>query len=453
MDMSLILWMIVAAFAAVMIYTFIGFIPGTDETSVLLPITLAIVLAGVPAQIVLTFFIAAIVTLNLTNSMPTALVGLPGGVMSSPMIEHAIEIKSRGKSANIIKKMAAASFMGVLISLPISLALAFFITPFAEAIRPYAGYLFVIGAVFLSLISKNKVLSLLSILPLALLFQSLRHLYWGLEIVEPTKNITVSFFLGITVGPLLVSLFQLLNKQFFQTQVKEGVKEITIPAAEKEKTTLNPFKILTKEERRSASLGALLVNFFFVLSPVGLTILVGNTVGNKQKEREKKATLSITTMSAVVQATYLSGIIIPLLALGIPLSPVAVGPGNALFTAPPVFSLDNNIHHLLDFGQFGLSVLIGALVALSISYVLINRYATKITSFILKRIPHESVLGLFIAFIFLLAYMDAGLINIFGVLLIGLLSGSLNKMGVNYGVQFMSLYAAPMIVGFLIGSF
>ena len=42
--------------------------------------------------------------------------------------------------------------------------------------------------------------------------------------------------------------------------------------------------------------------------------------------------------------------------------------------------------------------------------------------------------------------MDAGLINIFGVLLIGLLSGTLNKLGVNYGVQFMTLYAAPFII-------
>src|SRR5690554_1235805 len=143
MDITMIIWMIVAAIGAVVIFTIIGFIPGTDETSVLLPILLAIVLAGVPAQIVLTFFIASIVTLNLTNSMPTALVGLPGGVMSSPMIEHSIEIKAQGKSATIIKKMAAASLIGVAIAVPVSLLLATLIAPFAATIRPYAGYLFV----------------------------------------------------------------------------------------------------------------------------------------------------------------------------------------------------------------------------------------------------------------------------------------------------------------------
>ncbi|MFW6284901.1 MAG: tripartite tricarboxylate transporter TctA family protein, partial [Bacillota bacterium] len=63
MDWTLIIWMVGAAFTAVAVYTFIGFIPGTDETSVLLPITLAVVLAGVDPMVVLTFFIAAIVTL------------------------------------------------------------------------------------------------------------------------------------------------------------------------------------------------------------------------------------------------------------------------------------------------------------------------------------------------------------------------------------------------------
>ena len=84
------------------------------------------------------------------------------------------------------------------------------------------------------------------------------------------------------------------------------------------------------------------------------------------------------------------------------------------------------------------------------TYTFISRFANSFTNFILKRIPHEAVLGLFVAFILLLAYMDAGLINIFGVLLIALISGTLNKLGVNYGVQFMSLYAAPFLVQYLL---
>lgn len=449
MDFTLIMWMVLAAVLAVIIFTFIGFIPGTDETSVLLPITLAVVLAGASPIIVLTFFISSIITLNITNSMPTALVGLPGGVMSSPMIEHSIYIKNQGRSAILIKKMAAAAVIGVLVSIPVSLVLANLLIPVAESIRPYAAYLFIIGAIFLSLISKNKILSIIAIIPLAIMFQSLRHLYWGLGIVPEGKSITVSFFLGITIGPLIVSLLSLLNKKTFEEQLVKEYNHIVIPKDNVENKSINPFKILTKDERKKASLGALIVNFLFVLSPVGLTILIGNAFTNKIKDPLEKATTSITTMESVIQSTYLSGIIIPLLALGIPLSPVALGPGAALFESSPVFTIDNNIHHLLSGFEFTIAVLIGAIVAIAISYFLIIKYSKKITSLILKYVPHESVLGLFIAFILLLAFMDAGLVNIFGVLMIGLLSGSLNKMGVNYGVQFMSLYAAPLLVELL----
>jgi putative tricarboxylic transport membrane protein len=448
-DLNTLIQLVVAVLAAVFLYTLIGFIPGTDETSVLMPVTLALALSGVQPIVVLSFFIASIITLNLTNTMPTSLVGLPGGVMSSPMIEHAIILKNQGKSAMIIRKMAAASLLGVMISVPTSLVLAGLLAPYGQLLQPYAPYLFVVGAIFLSLISKHKILSLLSIIPLAMLFQSLRHLYWGLGVVDPSVNITTSFFLGITIGPLLVALFSLLNKQLQHEMARDEVKFIQIPFETRQ--SFNPFKILTKQEVISASSSAFFANFLFVLSPVGLTILFGETVANKIHEPLEKATRSITTMSAMVQATYLSQIIIPLVALGIPLSPVAIGPGAALFNATGVFSIENNIHHMLTMPQFIIAIVLASVIALIIVYLLIHRFASRITKAILTYIPHEAVLGLFVALILLLAYMDAGIINIFGVLLIGLTAGTLNKMGVNYGVQFMTLYAASFIVTTLAG--
>lgn len=446
MDILILFQMTLMALVAVGLYTFIGFIPGTDETSVLMPITLAVILAGTPPIVVLSFFIAAIVTLNLVNAIPTALVGLPGGVMSSPMMEHSLLLKSKGKSSLVIKKMAVGSLIGVVISIPISLLLSGVLAPFGASIKAVGPLLLLLGAIFLSLISKNKILSLISIIPMAILFMGLRHLYWGIGVVPQDVNITTSFFLGITIGPLIVSLFNLLNKQNRELAITKEKKEIFIPKDDKHNKTLNPFKILTKAEIKSASIAALSVNFLFVLSPVGLTILFGEMLSNKIKDPVKKATTAITTMSALVQSTYLSGIIIPLMALGIPLSPTAIGPGGALFNAPPVFNLENNIHHILDKKEFIIAILVGSLIALSITYLITNRFAGSISTFVLKKIPHEAVLGLFISFIFLLAYMDAGFINIFGVLLIGIVSGTLNKMGVNYGVQFMTLYAAPFII-------
>lgn len=441
-----VLQMIIAALGAVILYIFIGFIPGTDETSVLMPITLTVVLAGVEPIVVLTFFIAAIVTLNLTNAIPTALVSLPGGVMSSPMIEHALFLKEKGLSAVVIKKMAVGSLIGTVVSIPIALVLANILAPYARNIQVLAPLLFFLGAIFLSLIGKNKILALLSIIPMSILFMGLRHLYWGIGIVAEGTNITTSFFLGITIGPLIVSLFTLLNKGARQSMIVEKKKGILIPSESITSKTLNPFKILTRSEIRKATIPSLIVSFLFVLSPVGLTILLGEGMASREKDPVNKATTAITTMSALAQATYLSGIIIPLVALGIPLSPVAIGPGSALFNAPPVFTVDNNLHHMLSSGEFIVGILIGAIIAASITYYITNRFAGRISRFVLEKIPHEAIIGLFISLILLLSYMDAGLINIFGVLLIGITCGTLNKLGVNYGVQFMTLYAAPWII-------
>ncbi|MFL2100047.1 tripartite tricarboxylate transporter permease [Desemzia sp. FAM 23989] len=449
MDFLLLTQMFVAALSAVVLYTFIGFIPGTDETSVLMPISLALILSGANPMIVLTFFVAAFITLNLTNLMPTALVGLPGGVLSAPMIDHAIYLKNQGKSAVTVKKMAAGALIGTVISIPVSFLLANLLIPFAETIQPYASLLFVIGAVFLSLISKQKVLSLISIIPLAILFQSLRHLYWGTGVVPEGTNITTSFFLGITIGPLIISLLQLLNKESRSKMLTDSYKNIVIPKDLGKEKTLNPFRILSKKELKAASFSSFISNIFFVLSPVGLILLFGETVSNRIKDPEEKATTTITTMSALSQSTYISGIIIPLVALGIPLSPTSIGPGSALFNAPPVYTVENNLFHILSTGEKTIAIVLGAVVATALSYVIINKYAGKISTFVLDKIPHEAILGLFISFILLLSYMDAGLINIFGVLLIGITSGTLNKMGVNYGIQFMTLYAAPYIVQLL----
>lgn len=446
MTVNLLLEMVLIALLAVVLYTFIGFIPGTDETSVLLPISLTLVLTGIKPILILTFFIASIITLNLTNLMPTALVGLPGGVLSSPMIGHALNVKERGQSAKVIQKMAAAVVIAVVISIPTSLLIAQLIAPFASVIQPYSGLLFVIGAVFLSLLSKNKLLSIISIVPLALTFMAFRHLYWGLNIVESGKSITTSFFLAITIGPLIMSLLSLLNHSLKSKMIKDNFKTIILNES-KEKLKINPFKILNKEESKWVIIISFISNFLFILSPVGLIILFGEWVFKRVKEN--KETVAMVVMSALAQSTYLSGIIIPLFALGIPLSPVAIGPGNALFNAPPVYGIENNLHYQLNLNQFLWAITIGGMIAVVLSYFFTNKYAYKITNFVLTKISHEAVLGIFIAFVLLLAYMDAGVINVFGVIALAIISGSLNNLGVNYGVQFMTLYAAPLIASWL----
>ena len=189
----------------------------------------------------------------------------------------------------------------------------------------------------------------------------------------------------------------------------------------------------------------------FILSPVGLTFLLGEASVARQKEdRVPRAQRAVTVMSALTHSTYLAGVIIPLVALGVPISGVSVGPAGPLFNAGSVYTKQHNLHHMLDLPGFIVTVSLGALIAVAITYVIAVRWSSQITYFVMRRIPHEAVLALFVAFVILLAYIDAdqkaGLANVFGVLLVGVVCGSLNRLGVAYGVQFMSLYAAPGIV-------
>ncbi|MDO5286750.1 MAG: tripartite tricarboxylate transporter permease [Actinomycetia bacterium] len=447
MTLSLIGLMLVAVLAAVVLYTFIGFIPGTDETSVLAPVTLALVLSGAPPQVVLAFFVSAVVTLNLMNGIPTALVGLPGGVMSAPLMDHALLLRSKGLATSTIRKMAVGSAIGTVVSIPLSFALAGLLIPVAEPVKAQAPVILAAGAVLLALLGQNRVLALIAILPMALVFQALPALYRGTGIIAEKASVNISFFLGITVGPMLLTLLELLNAQRRARLPHGDLTRTRLARSGFHSRAIVPSNLITRAEGWWSAAMAAVSTPLFVLSPVGMTFLLGEAAAAKVTHNPvHRAQRAVTVMSALTHSTYLAGVIIPLVALGIPISGVSAGPAGPLFKAPPVYDLDHNLHHLLSSGQFVVAVTVSALVAVVITYVIAVRWSSQVTYFVMRRIPHEAVLALFVAFIGLLAYIDAGVPNIVGVLLVGLVCGTLNRLGVSYGVQFMTLYAAPGIM-------
>jgi putative tricarboxylic transport membrane protein len=446
MDFSLILQMILAAIAAAIMYTVIGAAPGADETATIAPVILVLVLSGLQPAVILSFFISAIVASKLIDAVPVSIAGIPAGVMSTPMVEHSMVLKKFGLTDTSIRKIASGAIIGTFVSLPVSLFLARAIIPFATVIKQYGDIVFFIGAILLALMSKKRWVALASILPFALLIQGLRYLYWGIGAVPKGTNVFISFFLGITIGPVILTLFELLNKDKRDSLKRFDKKMIYLKKNQEIKNFPNPFKILTKKEIGYSALASLIGSVTFLLSPVGLTTFFGELFASNAKDPVEKASLAISCMEALAQATYISGILIPLIALGIPLSPVALGPGNPLFNAPPVYTLQHNMHHLLSGSDFVWATLIGAVIASGITYFVTVKYSQQICAFVFKRIPHEAMLGVFFSLVLLLAYMDGGFINIVGVLLIGILSGVLYRLGVNYGVLFMILYSAPWII-------
>ncbi|SEN87870.1 Tripartite tricarboxylate transporter TctA family protein [Amphibacillus marinus] len=449
MDFVLISQMVAAAVAATLLYTLIGIAPGTDETAVLAPVTLVLVLTGLEPIVILSFFIAAIVAKKLTDSIPVAVAGIPGGVMAAPMVEHALVLKEHGRPELAIRKMVSGSVIGTMVAIPVSFLFARILAPYSEVVGSYANQLFLFGAILLALMSKQRWIALASIVPFAILIQGLRHLYWGVGIVPQGTNVFVSFFLGITIGPVVMTLFELLNGKVREKLPRYDKKLITTDRNNQYQGIPNPFKILTTQELSLSAVTSFLGSLLFFMSPVGITILLGEFVSGFVKDPVKKSSLAISSMDGLTNAAYLSGTLIPLVALGLPLSPVAIGPANALFNAPPVFTEDYNLHHILSTYEFVWATLIGAAVAILLTYFVIVKYAEQICIFVFKKVPHEAMIGLFFGLVVLLAYMDAGWINIAGVMLIALVAGFLHRLGVNYGVQFMVLYAAPYIIQLL----
>src|SRR5699024_5179725 len=447
MDTVMILQMVLASIGGAVLYTLIGIAPGTDETAVLAPVTIALALIGLSPHVILAFFIAAIVAKKLTDSIPVAFAGIPGGVMAAPMVEHAMVLKKHGLPDVSIKKMASGSVIGTLVSIPVSFLIAYLILQFADRVEAYAGLIFTLGAVLLALMTRNKLLSLIIILPFAMLIMGLRHLYWGLGIVPEDIDIFVSFFLGITIGPIAFTLFELLNKQLRKKMPSFGYKAITMKDSKKEKGFPNPFTILTGKESLTSAIGSLLGSITFFLTPVGMTVFWGETITRHIKDPVKRASRAISTMDGLTNASYISGTLLPLIAIGLPLSPTALGPAIGLFRAPPVFTDEHNIHHILSAGEILMATIIGAAIALLLTYFVTVKFSNEICAFVFKYIPHEALIGLFSGLVVMLAYMDAGVLNIFGTLLVALVAGLLHKNGVNYGVMFMTLYAVPLLLG------
>jgi hypothetical protein len=250
--------------------------------------------------------------------------------------------------------------------------------------------------------SKKKWVALVSILPFALLIQGLRYLYWGIGAVPKGTNVFISFFLGITIGPVILTLFELLNNEKREGMERFDKKRIYIKKGEEINRFPNPLRILTGKEIGYSALSSLIGSVTFLLSPVGLTTFFGELFASRTKDPVEKASLAVTCMEALAQATYMSGTLIPLIALGIPLSPVALGPGNPLFNAPPVFTLENNMHHLLSSSDFVWATIIGASIASVITYFITVKYSQQICAFVFKRIPHEAMLGVFFSLVLLI---------------------------------------------------
>ena len=92
--MSTILMAIAAAVLGGLIFTVVGIIPGTDETATMVPLTIILILAGVPVGVLFAWEIGIIVAMQVSHTIPTAMSALPGSTMAVPMVLNCSDLKS-----------------------------------------------------------------------------------------------------------------------------------------------------------------------------------------------------------------------------------------------------------------------------------------------------------------------------------------------------------------------
>src|SRR5699024_11492011 len=166
-----------------------------------------------------------------------------------------------------------------------------------------------------------------------------------------------------------------------------------------------------------------------------------------------RLTTVITVRNGTTESTYIADTLLPLVATGLPLSPMAAGPAAPLFNAPPVSTLDaqsgtsHNLHDLLSTGQFALFSISAAVIAIAIAYPFVMTNAHRAATWVMQSVSHEAIITGFAALICVICLYEGGLLALGVTITVGLVGGLFNRMiGMHAGVQFMGYYVAVLTV-------
>jgi hypothetical protein len=448
---------LLAGLAGAVIFSLLGLVSGTDETATLAPLTLAVVLLGVPPAGVLAFFIAGAAAKHMTHAVPTTLLGIPGDTMAIALMEEANYLRRLGVPHIALRKMISAALVAALIAVPVAVGAASLLATVADDLRSVVPYLFPLIAIVIAYLSKGRWASVLALIPLTAMITGLNTF-----VAEQTgKTLAISFFVGLAIGPMIIDLVGLSSPLTRKSLVRDRRPTFWLAPemAEAGRTGMpNPLTVLNRKETRDTAVAATATSLTFVVSPLAMAILVGDIVGARVKHAYQRLTRVISVRNGVTDSTYLAETLIPLVAIGLPLSPIAAGAAAPLFNAPPVFTVGgegqemNNLHTMLTAPQFLVFGLVGVLLAGLIAYPLTVRYARRAALFVARRLSHEAVIGAFAGLVLVVAMYEGGIYGVIVMLTVGLVGGIMNKViGMHVGVQCMAYYVSVLSVPVLLG--
>ncbi|MGA3682982.1 tripartite tricarboxylate transporter permease [Pseudomonas graminis] len=436
------------------IFAGIGLISGSDETTTLAPLTLLVVLLGVPAPGVLTFFLAGAVAKHMTHAVPTALLGIPGDTLATPLMREANFLRNLGVPHVALRKMISGAVIAALIAVPMAVLFAVMLAPFGDTIKHAAPWVFLLAAIAIAWFSKGRLAAVLTLIPFVMVIVGLQSIT-----AQYGAKLSVSYFLGIAIGPLIAALFSMLAPAEREVMRRQEVRTFFLFPDVKSWGGFypNPLKVLDNRQSMWTVITAAISSATFVFSPVAMTVIMGELVGSRFRHVYHRLTTVITARNGVTEATYIAEALIPLIAFGLPLSPVAAGPAAPLFNAPPRFNIDaatgqvHNLHSLLNTWEFLGYGLLAVIVAILIAYPFTMNYAHRAASYVSRKISHEAVISTFVGLILVIGIWEGGALGLLVIVTVGLLGGFLSRfLGFNIGVQFMGYYTAVLTVPALV---
>lgn len=435
---SLIIQAIIVSIIGGVMFAIIGIVPGTDETATMAPLTLILVLMGFEPVVIFAWFVAILVAMQITHTIPTAMAAMPGSTMAVPMVPYCITAKKLGIPHISMRKMSAGSMIGSIIGLPIAILMAQVLAPLSNFISTYSGLIFTIAACIIAYMSKAKIGAIVALIPFSFLIQGLLLIAGQIGY----SSIFTSVFMGITIGPMIAEVFCTLIPAKRLENHRDKPNEIWLAPDSKDKLGIfpNPFSFFTKRNLGYVAGCSAISACTFTFSPVGMTVMLGEIVAGRKKELFDRCTTTLGVQDAISNATYLGELLIPMIAFGLPLSPVALGPASPLFNAI-------NLHDYLHTGDYLLYGIIGIAFGCAFAYPMAIKKARKWTEAMFRHVSQEAMIGLFLGLVCMLAFYEAGLLGIIIALTIGVFGGILNNnFGIHTGVQFMGYYASSWIV-------
>ncbi len=431
------------------VFAGVGLVSGTDETTTLAPLTLLVVLLGVPPVGVFTFFLAGDVSKHITHAIPTALLGIPGDTLAAPLMPQANFLRNLGVPHIALRKMISGGVIAAFVAVPLAVLFAVILAPFGGIITKAAPWIFVCAAVLIAYFSAGRWACVAALVPFVMVIVALQTLSNSHGV-----HLSVSYFLGIAIGPLVADLFASLSPLERKKMWREHVRTFSLaPDAKHWKGYFpNPFKVLDGTQKKWTFITAAISSATFVFSPVAMTVVMGEMVNTRIKHGYHRLTTVITARNGVTEATYIAEALIPLIAFGLPLSPVSAGPAAPLFNAPPRFTIGadgvvNNLHTLMNSWEFlGYGLLAVALAAL-VSYPFAMNYARNAAAFVSRKLSHEAIIATFVGLIVVISVWEGQLLGLLVIITMGLLGGLMSRfLALNTGVQFMGYYIAVLTV-------